>query len=149
MPKHCELFLISPCVHIYFSIGLFLFSPVIVVRSLFIFSCVSGMLCSARLNMLHLRCALTRGQRGYFSTYHDIRIVCLPKNGLHCNVCLSTVIINKISHICITVRHVGACSFSGPVFSRRRCDPSDFNRSSNSNIWEVGFELVSLSHTIV
>lgn len=56
---------------------------------------VNGMHCSARLNMLYLHCPLTSGQCGYTSTYHDICIVRLPKNGLHCNVCLSTVIINK------------------------------------------------------
>lgn len=53
---------------------------------------INGMHCSARLNMLYLHCPLTSGQCGYNSTYHDICIVSLPKNGLHCNVCLSTVI---------------------------------------------------------
>lgn len=51
--------------------------------------------CTARLNTLYLHCPFTSGQCGYNSTYHDICIVRLPKNGLHCNVCLSTVIINK------------------------------------------------------
>lgn len=79
--------------------------------------CVIGMHCSARLNMLYLHCPLTSGQCGYTSTYHDSCIVPLPKNGLHCNVCLSTVIINK-QHLNYSL-HVKACSLPAPVLGRK------------------------------
>lgn len=93
----------APPVENIFRLVSFLFSMtvnyVIFLSSFLLFlpsvKCVNGMHCFARLNMLYQHCPLTSGQCGYTSTYHDVCIVRLPKNGLHCYVCLSTTIIKK------------------------------------------------------